>query len=90
VSITQPGQTARLTFAGTEGQQVTAQVTNNTMSTVTVTVLNPDGTVLTSMSSSAAGFNLTTQTLPASGAFIIRIDPSGSNTGDLSVTLAVP
>jgi YD repeat-containing protein len=90
VSITQPGQTARLSLSGTQGQQVTAQITNNTMSTVTVSVINPDGSVLTSLASSAASFNLTSQTLPTSGTFYIRIDPSSANVGSLSVSLTSP
>jgi hypothetical protein len=60
------------------------------MSTVTVSVINPDGSVLASTTSSAASFNLAAQTLPTSGTFIIRIDPGGTNTGDMSVTLAIP
>ncbi len=90
VSITEPGQIVRLSFSGTQGQQVTAHITNNTMSTVTVSVINPDGTVLTSLASSAASFNLATQTLPTTGTFYLRIDPSSANAGGLSVSLTSP
>jgi hypothetical protein len=90
VTITVPGQNGSLTFNGTSGQQVTVRVTNNTMSTVTVKLLKPDGTTLTSKTSSSSSFNLTTQTLPTTGTYTITIDPSGANTGSMNVSVTSP
>lgn len=90
VTITIPGQNAQLTFSGTSGQQVTVRVTSNTMSTVTVKLLKPDGTTLTSSTSSAGSFNLATQTLPTTGTYTVTIDPSGTNTGSMNVSVTSP
>jgi YD repeat-containing protein len=90
VTTTAPGQNARVTFEGTAGQQITVRVTNNTMGTVTVTLLQPDGTSLTSSTSSSSSFNLATQTLPVTGTYTISIDPSGTNTGSMDVSVTSP
>jgi hypothetical protein len=89
VTTTVPGQNASLTFSGTSGQQVTVRVTGNTMA-VTVKLLKPDGTTLTSSISSASSFNLATQTLPTTGTYTITIDPSGANTGSMNVQVTSP
>lgn len=90
VSINNPGQNGQLTFSGTSGQQVTVLVTSNTMGTVTIKLLKPDGTTLTTGTSSAGSFNLSTQTLPTTGTYTISIDPSGANTGSMSVGVTSP
>jgi hypothetical protein len=81
------GQNALPSFAGTASQQITVRITGNTLGTVTVKLLKPDGTQLTSASSSASSFNLSTQTLPVTGTYTISIDPSGPAAGSLSVAV---
>src|SRR5262249_16767145 len=61
VTTAVPGQNGSLTFSGTSSQQVTVHITGNTMGSVTVKLLKPDGTTLTTSTSSAASFNLSTQ-----------------------------
>jgi hypothetical protein len=90
VTLPTPGQMAQLTFSGSANQQVTVQVTSNTMGSVTVKLLKPDGTTLTSKTSSAASFNLTTQTLPTTGTYTVLVDPSSANTGSLNVNVTSP
>ena len=90
VTTTVPGQNARLTFSGTNGQQATVRVTSNTMGLVRVTLLKPDGTSLTSSFTSAGSFNLATQTLPVTGTYTITIDPDSFNTGSMSVSVTNP
>ena len=90
VTITTPGQNGQLTFSGTSGQQVTVRITSNTMSVVTVKLLKPDGTTLTTSASSASSFNLAQQTLPASGTYTIKIDPNTFNTGSMNVSVTSP
>lgn len=90
VTIGTPGQNGRLTFEGTSGQEVTVRITNNTMSTVAVRLLKPDGGQLTSNISSLSSFNLSTQTLPATGTYTITIDPSSANTGSMNVSVTNP
>ena len=90
VTTTVPGQNANVTFSGTSGQQVTVRITNNAMGTVTVKLLKPDGTQLTSSTSNSSSFNLASQNLPTTGAYEITIDPSGTNTGGISITVTDP
>ena len=90
VNITTPTQNARLTFSGTAGQQVTVHVTGNTIGSVAVSLLRVDGTVLTSVTTSSASFNLAMQTLPANETYTIKIDPPGINTGSLDVSVTSP
>jgi YD repeat-containing protein len=90
VSITVPGQKASFTMSGTVGQQATVRVTSNTMSCVTVTLLKPDGTSLTNTFSCSGAFNLATQTLPVTGTYTITVDPNGSATGSMSLSVTNP
>jgi YD repeat-containing protein len=86
-----PGQNAALTFSGTAGQQATVHVTGNTMGTVTVSLLKPDGTSLTSATTfGGTTLNLATQTLPVTGTYTIKIDPGGFGTGSMSVSVSNP
>jgi hypothetical protein len=97
VSLTSPGQIASYTFSGTTGQQITVNATSsnfrtpaNSVSTVVVKLLKPDGTVLTSKTSSGSTFSLTTQTLPATGTYTVVVDPSQANTGSMTLNISNP
>jgi YD repeat-containing protein len=90
LSFTAPGQNGELTFAGTASQQVTVRVTGNTMGTTRVRLLRPDGTQMTSSISAATNFNLTMQTLPTTGTYRITIDPQGTNTGSINISVTNP
>ncbi len=89
-TISVPGQRASLTFTGAASQQITVRASSNTMVSVTVKLMKPDGTTLTTMTSSSASFNLATQTLPVAGTYTVSIDPYSSNTGSMTVTLTSP
>jgi YD repeat-containing protein len=89
-TITTPGQNGALTFSGTQSQQLTVHVTNNTMGSVTITLQKPDGSTLTQSSSSAGSFNLSTQTLPVTGTYTVSINPSQWNTGSMNVSVTSP
>ncbi len=90
VPLGTPGQNGRLTFSGTASQQVTVRVTSNTFGYVTVKLLKPDGTQLTSSTLSTASFDLATQTLPTTGTYTVLVDPYQGNTGSLTVTVTNP
>ncbi len=89
VTTTTPGQNAQVTFSGTSAQQVTVHITNNSIGTMTVQLLDPNNNSLTSTTSSGS-FNLTTQTLAATGTYTISVDPSGISTGSVSVNVTSP
>ena len=90
VVTTVPGQNANLTFSGNSGQQVTVRITNSSLQCVTVTLLKPDSTSLTSTFSCTGTFNLSTQTLPTTGTYTISINPSGANTGSVDISVTNP
>jgi YD repeat-containing protein len=90
VSTSTPGQDGDYTFSGTASQQVTVSITSNTTSCVAITLKKPDGSTLTSTSSCAGSFNLAQQTLPTTGTYTIHVNPSGSNTGSLNLTVTSP
>lgn len=84
------GQNARFTFTGTAGQPVTVRVTGNAVGFVTVTLLRPDNSSLTSATSSSASFNLTAQTLATSGTYTVTVDPFALNAGSLTLSVTSP
>jgi hypothetical protein len=60
------------------------------MSWVTVSLLRPDGSAMTSSFTYVAAFNLATQTLPTSGTYTITIDPYSFNAGSITVSVTSP
>jgi hypothetical protein len=84
------GQRGSFTFSGTASQQVTVRITSNAIGSVNVKLLRPDGTTMTQFTTSSASFNLTTQTLPATGTYTVAIDPSTTNVGTLNVQVTSP
>jgi len=90
ITITTAGQNGALTFSSTQGQQVTVHVASNTIGDTTVALLKPDGTTQTSSSSSASSFDLATQTLPSTGTYTVRVDPSQWNTGSIQISVTSP
>jgi hypothetical protein len=89
VTLGTPGQNGTLTFAGSASQQVTVHMTANTFGWVTVKVLKPDGSTLTS-ALGFGSFNLSTVTLPTTGTYAIVVDPSAAVTGAISVGVSSP
>jgi hypothetical protein len=96
VSLGTPGQNGSLTFSGTQGQTITVKMSSNTIGMggirglTTVKLLQPDGTQLTSSSSSSQSFDLSSQTLPTTGTYTIVVDPSGANIGSINVRVTNP
>jgi len=90
VSLTTPGQMARLTFDVTSTQQVTVRVTDGTIGFTTVRLLKPNGTEQTANSSSLGSFNLSTQTLTTPGTYTVVVDPSSTYTGNITVAVTSP
>jgi YD repeat-containing protein len=88
VSLTRIGQTARYTFTGTAGQWVSLGLTSVTVSLGNVTLLKPDGSSLATTSVGTGGGGLEPpSTLPTTGTYTIVLDPTGINTGSITLTL---
>ncbi len=102
VALNTPGQNAKLPITGTStGQQITVHVTANSFTGsncwVTVALLDPNGTPLTSVSpytmpsSCTPTFDLAPKVVgnpPTT--YSVSIDPAGPNTGSLSVRVSSP
>jgi YD repeat-containing protein len=86
-NITTPGQKAKLTFSGTAGQSVSLNLTSVTITSSTVSILNPDGTTLTSTGVSTSGAFITPQTLPSTGTYTISLSPYSIDTGNMTFNL---
>jgi hypothetical protein len=90
LNINVPGQNANITFSGTASQLATVRIASSTISCMTVTLLKPDGTSLTSTFTCGGTFNLAQQTLPTTGTYTIKVDPNGANLGTANVSVTNP
>jgi hypothetical protein len=88
VTTTVPGQNAKVTFAGTAGLRVSVRLTSVTMSSARVSIMNPDGSTLAAPAyfGTSGGF-IDAKTLTASGTHSILVDPTGTATGSMTLTL---
>jgi hypothetical protein len=91
VTIGTPGQNASIAFNNsTAGILATVHITANNLGNTAVTLLNPDGTQLTTATSASTSFNLPQKTLSQTGTYTIQINPTGPATGSLSVNVTSP
>jgi hypothetical protein len=86
VTTSVPGQNAGLTFAGTAGQRVSLKIGPSCCS-VRVTLLKPNGASLATTNAGTSGGFLEPTTLPVSGTYTVAVDPQGSATGSVTLTL---
>jgi hypothetical protein len=93
VTIATSGDDAAVTFDGTAGQRVSLALGNVTIGTsaccsTKVSLLKPDGTTLVAPTNvgTSGGF-IDTKTLPVSGSYTIFVDPQGTATGSMTLTL---
>ena len=89
-TTTRVGQRARMTFSGTNGQFVSLGVNSTALTTGSyLGVDNPSGSTLISTGigsvSTSTNFDMT---LPATGIYSIILDPSGTGTGSVTLTLS--
>lgn len=82
------GQNAKLTFNGSASQRVSLNMTGVTIAGGTnVVIYKPDGATLTSTTAFTSGGFIDALNLPTSGVYTIFIDPSGPNSGSMTLTL---
>jgi len=90
VTITAAGQEAIVHFAGKAGQRVLVGWGKNTINGwTTVTLLSPTGSQVVQDGFSSDRGEFDPQTLPSSGAYELKIDPDGANTGSLVLTFGI-
>lgn len=88
VAIGRAGQNARYTFSGNSGQAISLQLSDVTIRSGYVSILKPDGSPLGQPTSFAhAGAVVDAQVLPASGTYVVLIDPELSYTGTVKLAL---
>src|SRR5262249_44596569 len=93
ITTTVLGQNATATFSGTASQRISLKMTGVTIGTSSccstrVSILNPGGITLVAPTyvGTSGGF-IDTQTLPVSGIYTILVDPQGTDTGSITLTL---
>ncbi|MES2353170.1 MAG: IPT/TIG domain-containing protein [Pseudomonadota bacterium] len=85
-NTSEPGQNARYTFNGTQGQNLRLAFTNNTISTGTIYVNRADGSVLNSMSySGMTNGGLDIPTLTATDTYTVIVFVDGVSTGRIDL-----
>ena len=86
VSIPRAGQRARATFAGTAGQRIDLGMTH-TLGSVIAYFKTADETTLASIGMGSPD-ELHSPALPATGTYLLVVEPSGAGTGSFTATLS--
>ena len=93
LTISTPGQQAIYSFSGMAGQQASVQLSNVTFplncynAPLMVSILNPDGSTLSSVNMSCGSLYLSPVTLPTTGIYTLVINPTTGGTGSASILL---
>jgi hypothetical protein len=89
LNFNRPGQNARWTFSGTNGQKVSAYLTASKLTpcNVSVSLVRPDGSTLAGVNACAATAFLEPQVLDQTGTWTAVVDPQGIGTGTATLQL---
>ena len=91
LQTTFPGQSLRVLFAGTTNQSLGLEFAGFSSTpagqSATVSVVEPDGATLSTLTATAVGSLLQLPLLPASGTYSVIVTPSGSALAAFQVTL---
>jgi YD repeat-containing protein len=82
-----PGQNGIATFTGTINHRMSVWITGVSAGSVEVSLRDPDGVALRSLTVATLGGFLEPVLLPVSGAHTIFVDPGGSRTGSVTLRL---
>jgi subtilisin family serine protease len=90
-----PGQNATLRFDGTAGQRISLRLSNVTFGASTccgarISITKPDGTNLIPPALVGTFGATLIATPPVTGQYSILVDPQGTNTGGITLTLSLP
>jgi hypothetical protein len=87
-----PGQSADVTFAGTQNQSIRAPVTTPSSGTcATLTLVRGDTSAeVATFTSCGLTITLPATNLPATVTYHLRVNPSGAATGNFSVSVISP
>ena len=87
-ALTVPGRRARYTCTGTAGQYVSLGFTGVSLTSVTVSLLQPDGTPWALSTVGTGGGSQDPMALPVTGLYTVLVDPDSTYTGSLTLTLS--
>jgi subtilisin family serine protease len=87
VTTAAAGETAEVRFNGEVGERISLAASGSTMSAAQVSLSKPGGGVIRLAFVGSSGGFIDTKTLPTTGVYSILVDPSGSATGSLTLTL---
>ncbi len=87
IAITGPGQNAKITFNGTINRRVFVSLTGSTIASGYVALLDATGAPVALASFNANGGFIDTTTLPATGSYSVSLDPTGTNLGNITLTV---
>jgi len=93
VTITQANKVALILFDGVAGQRVSLGITGvtvgapNCCDTLNITMYRPGGVLVPAFGVGTAGNGTSTQTLPVTGTYSILVDPFGTFTGSVTLSL---
>lgn len=87
ITIATANKVALLIFDGTMGQRISLRMTGVTIASSSVAIHKPDGSTLASTGVNTSGGFIDTRTLPMNGTYAILVDPSSSNTGNMTLEL---
>ena len=88
VTTSTPGQNTRVRFAGTAGQRLAVRASGVTTSSAIVSLTAPDGSSLAPPAYVfSSGTFLEPRVLPATGEYVLLVDPQGTTTGSMTLTL---
>jgi YD repeat-containing protein len=90
VSLSTPGQNAKLTFSGTSGQRIGTCITGNTSASMIVKISKSDGTIISNSFIGAGNTALPTLALPMTDTYTISIDPTDGTAASMNVTVTIP
>jgi len=87
VTIGVPGQHARYTFTGTEGQTVTLKARESTIANGLMSVWNPAGSKVSGSEANFSGAGASVEiTLSETGTYTILLEPTEADTGTVKLT----
>lgn len=86
LAISPAGRRALVTFGGSAGQYITLTASAVTLPAGTLSILNPDGTMLISRSITSSGGALLPR-LPLAGTYTVLVNPTGAVSGNITLAL---
>src|SRR2546423_2841218 len=87
VTMSSPGEDTQLQFNGTAGERVNLAVSASSISAAQVSISKPGGGSVAATYAGTSGGFVDTKILPVTGVYTILVDPLGSATGSLTLTL---